>query len=281
MTSRQKRELFAIIVAIILGVLAGYGYKLWTQGKSGKEPAFSAKSDNFVHPENSAEGSALEVKPLEGNKVCATIGGEEVRGELVNKYVQFTLAALAIPKEALSRDEFLSFRARVFDQIVDDFIVREYAKKNGVTVSESEINDFLASARKSFPSEEEFLKDINESFQMSLDEFKEFSRKFLLRKNVAKSLKLDTRVTDEELEREYQRLEEMMKSHPGGQVELPSKEEFRKNLEERKRAFALEMWLEERRKNVEVEIYEESLKAPRFPKAEGMPNPHKGLGSSR
>jgi len=277
MTSRQKRELLALIVVIILGALAGYGYNLWTQGKLAKAPAPSDKARNFVHPGKSAEGSALEVKPLDEEKVCAKVGGEEVRGELVNKYVQFTLAAMAIPKEALSKEEFLSFRARVFDQIVDDFIVSNYAKENQVTVSDAEINDFLADARNSFPSEEEFSKDIEESFQMSLDEFKEFSRKFLLRKKVAKALKLDARVSDEELEREYERLKEMMKSHPGGKVELPSKEEFRKNLEERKRTFALEMWLQQRRKNVKVEIYEESLKAPPIPKAEGVPNPHKGL----
>lgn len=271
MTKRQIRELTYLVVAVCAGALLGFGYRSWMQKTQGSTTKGGV---NLAHPPMTQESRANAPNPLSDTAVVARFDGNAIKGAQINKYVGFYLGISGKTEAEATREELLYFRRLALNEIIEEPILDAEAKRKGVSVSEAELETFLKKAKEGFGSEADFEKAVSEDLGLSIDEFMSFSKRMLLRQKLIEATPLSKQITDAEVEKALKNLKQMMKSHPGGEVPLPSPEEMRKKLELNQKQFAFEAWLAEQRKKYKVEILDESLNAPPLDTLSDSENPH-------
>ena len=259
MTRRQIRELVILLAVVVAGVLLGMAVRTWTGGRSAQSTLAGVASPG------TASGSASSgFAPLPDDRVVARLDGEDVTGATLNRYVAFNLGAVGLDAAALPAAQLNFAYRQSLDQMVEERVVARYAKEQGIEVSPEEIEETLAEARQDYESDEAFEKDLTEVLHVNRAELKEFLRNLLLKQKVVDTFEPAEPVTEDEVIRELADLQEQMKHHPGGPVDVTS-DFVRSTLETRARRRAYEAWLSGQVETVDLEILEPSLKVPPVP----------------
>lgn len=128
--------------------------------------------------------------PKDPKKVIAKVNGEPVTQGDVDQEMAALLNRMGggrIPPEML--EQYRSqFEPKAFEQIILKSQLREYAKKNNVTVNETDIDAAIKRISSNFPSEDEFKKKLAEQ-QMTLESLREEMRKDFILANAVEHYK--------------------------------------------------------------------------------------------
>ncbi len=273
MTTRQKRELLLLIIAVLAGTLLGILVRPYLQKDRQSAIPNSANAGAPASRDSMAKENT-PLKPIADDEVVAKVDGKEINGTTLKKYLRFHIGASGMGEDSLTDDQELFLRRLALNQIIEEPIIEEEAKKRGLRVSDEDIQAFLNEARSAFPSEEEFQKDIVETLGINFEELKEFSRKIILRDKLTRAMELQEEITEEDLNKRIAELEKLMETHPGGKVPLPSREELREELEMRKKSMLFGIWLTNEKKKHDIKILDPTLEAPPLSDLGAVGNPH-------
>lgn len=159
--------------------------------------------------ENASNGAAQEVEQVEisddekvpDDDVVAVINDEDVAGETYNViYAQLKSFANQSGQDVDQKE----IQELTMDSLVDRIVLLQYAKDEGIEVSEKEAEDEIDTIKS---ENEDNYKNILDQFQMSEDGFKEQLR-FELTLDKFKEKKIDEDVSDEEVQEAYDELAE-------------------------------------------------------------------------
>jgi peptidyl-prolyl cis-trans isomerase C len=128
--------------------------------------------------------------PKDPKKVIANVNGEPVTQGDVDQELAALMNRMGggrVPPEMLEQSR-AQFEPKAFNQIVLKSQLRDYAKKNNVTVSDADLDAEIKRISSQFPSEEEFKKKLAEQ-QMTLESLKDEMKKDFLLANAVKFYK--------------------------------------------------------------------------------------------
>src|SRR6266480_2142443 len=121
-------------------------------------------------------GSVLLVAPLQArvlDRTLATVNGEVI---LLSEFEKNATPILeqfkkVTPPADQTPERVTEIKKRVLDQMVDDRLLAEEAKKKGIRVSQLEVDDGVKKVRSRFTTEDEFNKELQKE-ALSFDAFR-------------------------------------------------------------------------------------------------------------
>ncbi len=150
-----------------------------------------------------------------------------------------------ITREELSERLIKQSGKEVLDQMITEKLIEQEAKKKGISVDESEINQKIEEVKKQFPDEKTFQSQL-EANNMSLDDLKKQIRLQLI---VEKALKGKVKVSDKEIKSYY---DQNKKTFFKGKDFEEVKEEIKKELEYQSLSFQAQAWVESLKKKAKI-----------------------------
>ncbi len=121
----------------------------------------------------------------------------------------------ASPPAEQTPERVNDIKKRILDQMIDDRLLSQEAKKKNIKISQIEVDDGIKKVRTRFPTEDEFNKEMKDQ-GMTLQEFREH-----IQKQLATIKLIDTEVkakvtppTDKEIEELYGKVEAIVKDKP-------------------------------------------------------------------
>ena len=111
-----------------------------------------------------------------------------------------------------------------------------------------------------FKDAAELEASLKKDLGITVDQLKQRLARQELTERVKAKLTEGTKITDADVTAEIKSLEKILKSHPGGKVEMPSRDDIRKQLLEKKADDAYADWLAKLTASTEVEVLDPSLK---------------------
>lgn len=173
-----------ILLAAVMGMMMSGGQVMaQTDATATVDQAAPAGGGITIDPQ-------LADAPKDPKKVIANVNGEPVtQGDLDDELTAMLnrMGGGRIPPEML--DQYRAqFEPKAMDQIVLKSQLREYAKKNNVTVSDAEVDAEIKQIAAKFPSEDEFKKKLAEQ-KMTPESLKEEMKKDFLLANAVKQYK--------------------------------------------------------------------------------------------
>jgi len=149
--------------------------------------------------------------PLKG--LAARVGGAEITLDQLNKAVERAKLEMSMSLQGFGSETMTQegqnnvsmqpdLEITVLDQLIDDILVEQGARDEGVKVSDKEIQDEINALKSRFQSNEEFHKSIAEQ-GMTIEDLKKSTRRQLLVKGLEKILMCRIAVSDEEIRSFY------------------------------------------------------------------------------
>ncbi len=170
-----------IALAVILMMLPGY----FVQAQTDPQPPAGVQA---APPGGSITiDPQLADAPKDPKKVIAKVNGEPVtQGDVDQEMVALLnrMGGGRVSPEMLEQYR-VKFEPKAFEQIVLKSQLRDYAKKNNVTVSDADLDGEIKRISSNFPSEEEFKKKLAEQ-KMTVESLKEEMKKDFLLANAVK-----------------------------------------------------------------------------------------------
>ncbi len=250
MNNRQKRELLILIAVICLAAFAGWLFITYISPTQLKET-------------KGAIGQATK-RPL----IAARVNGSDITNEEVDMYYRSNLGLKGIKEESIPEEMRLEYRYEALELIIEERMLAEGASKLGVAVTKDDADKlFNERVVPNFKDEAELKASLLEDLGLTVDQLKQRLARQELTDRVKAKLSEGATVTDEEVTAEIKSLEKILKSHPGGKVEVPSREEIRKQLFKKIADGAYAKWLDSLAADAKVEVLDPSLK--------GRPDPLK------
>jgi parvulin-like peptidyl-prolyl isomerase len=116
----------------------------------------------------------------------------------------------------------------LIDRLVDEYLVLEYGRQNGITISEQELESAVENAKEDYPEEKVFQEMLLHKY-LDYDEWKKGLRRYLLiRKIITKTYKEISPITPDEIKAYYVSHETEFTQPPMvkfSQIVTPSEEE--------------------------------------------------------
>jgi parvulin-like peptidyl-prolyl isomerase len=143
-----------------------------------------------------------------GTKPVAVVNGEKVSKERFERY--FTQVKTYAEQMGMSFEgeegekQLANLKQDALDNLIDEILIMQTGGKEGIKVSENEINDFLEQrVKNAFENKEEYL-DWLESFGLTEEEFKDKIKYQLTGQKLFEKVTEQITVTDEEARKTYE-----------------------------------------------------------------------------
>jgi foldase protein PrsA len=148
--------------------------------------------------------------------IAAKVGKKMIVMEKFNKAVDLALKEItkdqAVPDTDVSSlepfgggmDNVTLVKRTVLDQLIDEIIIEEGARENGITVSQAQIKDKVEELKKKFPSSLDFHRSIAER-GMTVEDLKRDIERQLIVEGMQELFASKATVPDEEIEDFYNR----------------------------------------------------------------------------
>ncbi|HLR53128.1 MAG TPA: SurA N-terminal domain-containing protein [Pseudogracilibacillus sp.] len=201
-------------------------------------------ASNEAAPEQEAEQVEIsDDEKVPDDDVVAVINDEDVEGETYNIiYAQLKSFATQSDQDVDQKE----IQELTMDSLIDRIVLLQYAKDEGIEVSEEEAEDEIDTIKS---ENEDNYKNILDQFQMSEDGFKEQLR-FELTLDKFKEKKIDEEVSDEEVQEAYDELAEENEDVP----ELDEVEDqLKTNLLDQKTNEALQKKIDKVKEDAEID----------------------------
>ncbi len=104
------------------------------------------------------------------SKTVASVNGVKIKQSEVDTYLDFLKNQTPDATLPENEEELKSIKTVIINSLIDTRLLEEYADKNGIEVSKEEVNEQFEKIVNSYPSQDDFEKDLKE---------KEISTKFL------------------------------------------------------------------------------------------------------
>lgn len=155
--------------------------------------------------------AGISFAPMAG--LAARVGGVDITMKQLDRAIdsarfEVSLSLQGFGSDLVSREETSASKDQsdleiiILDQLIEDVLVEQGAKEEGVKVSENDIQEEIAKLKKRFPSNEEFHRTIAQQ-GMTLEDLKKTIRKQLLVAGLEKILMGRIAVSDEEIRSFY------------------------------------------------------------------------------
>lgn len=133
-------------------------------------------------------------------KVAAMVNGEKI-------YLSQVEGRLERYGKPQRREEEEKLKKRILDDLIKKKLILQEARRQGITVSQKEVDNRLESVKKTFPSHEAFERALNQ-MGMTEKEFREEVEENLMVAKVTDWVSRNVKVTSEEVEDYYQKNKE-------------------------------------------------------------------------
>jgi len=138
---------------------------------------------------------ACEKQSAPGPDVWATVNGKEIKRDEVEKY----LRARSNPDgQQPSHEENLSLTLSILDELINQEILLERAKKLGIEASDGEVEDKFTERKSPF-TEEEFQRQLKENGVTVDDLKKEIRRQLSIQKLINREVVAKISITDQDI----------------------------------------------------------------------------------
>src|SRR5699024_841151 len=201
-------------------------------------------ASNEAAPEQEAEQVEIsDDEKVPDDDIVAVINDEDVEDETYNIiYAQIKSFDTESDKDYDQKEN----QELTMDSLIDRIVLLQYAKDDGIEVSEEEAEDEIDTIKS---ENEDNYKNILDQFQMSEDGFKEQLR-FELTLDKFKEKKIDEEVSDEEVQEAYDELAEENEDVP----ELDEVEDqLKTNLLDQKTNEALQKKIDKVKEDAEID----------------------------
>lgn len=237
MNKRQKRELIIIVAIIIVAAVTGALYSI------------------FLRPEEPNTTRGAFGKPMKKPKVAAKVNGKDILSEEVEAYYRSNLGLKGVKEDQITESMRHQYLYEALETIIEERMLVEGAAKMGISMSPEEIEElFNKKVVPNFKDQAELEASLMKDLGLTVGQLKSRISLQELAAKVKAKLGEGIKVTDEEAAKEQQELEGILKSHPGGKVEVPSQEEIKQQLLSKKVDSAYAVWLESLTSETEIEI---------------------------
>ena len=254
MNSRQKRELIILIIVAVVALAAGVAYR------------------TLITPLPANETRGAIGKPMKRPKVAARVNGSDITNDEVDVYYYSNLGLKSVKEENIPEEMRTEYRYEALEQIIEERMLVTGAAELGIQVTKEEAEKlFRERVVPNFKDNAELEASLKADLGITVEQLKDRLARQELADRVKAKLTKGTKVTDAEVAAEIKSLEKILKSHPGGEVELPSRDDIRKQLLEKKTEQAYANWMESLTAKTEVEIVDPSLKQNPEPVNEDAP----------
>lgn len=162
------------------------------------------------------------------DRVLATVNGQGIMLSEFDKNAAPILERFkqTVPTNEQTSERVADIKKRILDQMVDDRLLVQEAKKKTVRVSQLEVDEGVRKVRSRFPTEEEFKKELQKE-GMTYEEFRVHIQEQLSTiKLIEQDVKAKTPTpTDEEVKSLYDTIDALLKdkpipgSHTGSELE--------------------------------------------------------------
>ncbi len=145
-----------------------------------------------------AQGCKKEAPP--SPDVWAVVNGQEIKRDDVEKYYR----SRANPEgQEPSQEEALSLKLNILDELINNEILLERAKKMGLEATDGEVEDKFTEAKSPF-TEEEFQKQLKDRGVTVDDLKKELRRQLSIQKLINREVVAKIAITDQDVKDFYQ-----------------------------------------------------------------------------
>ncbi len=135
------------------------------------------------------------------NKVAAKVNGEEIALSAVESRLKREIARLGLDEKDPKVIE--EYREKALESLIDEFLIREEAKKQGIKVAEKEINAELERVRSMFKNEDDFTQALKAA-ETSIEELKKDIEFYLLQKQIWEKVTKGITIDDKEVIEYYE-----------------------------------------------------------------------------
>lgn len=254
MNSRQKRELVILIIVAVVALAAGMAYR------------------TLISPLPANETKGAIGKPLKRPQIAARVNGSDITNDEVDVYYNSNLGLKSVKEENIPEEMRTEYRYEALEQLIEERMLVTGAAELGIQITKEETEKlFQKKVVPNFKDKAELEESLKKDLGITVDQLKARLARQDLADRVKAKLTAGMKVTDAEVAAEKKSLEKILKSHPGGKVELPSDSDIRKQLLEKKTEQAYANWMESLTAKTEVEILDPSLKAKPEPVQEETP----------
>ncbi|MGO4889857.1 SurA N-terminal domain-containing protein [Anaerobacillus sp. MEB173] len=263
----NKKWLLGVLLAVLLAVVAGCGgvdesAEENNDGTDVQEEETVGDSDGAPEDGEGNEQMEMPEPDLEGiPDVVAEVNGEEIsKEEFVTTY-EGQFMQLAMQSQMFGQEvDQEQLKQQIAESLVGQKLLIQEAEKAGFEASEEDINETLdgIAAQNGLASKEEFLAALAEQ---GMDEDEVMSQVELQVKvdKLIASESGDIQPTNEEIEEYYNMVVAQQEQMGGEDVEIPSFEEIKPQLEEevknQKRAEGIQALVEKLTEEGDVTIY--------------------------
>jgi hypothetical protein len=265
MNKRQMRELAILVIVLVLGVLTGWVYRTY----------FRPAAKEGTPSSTAGKPSPASANPINPGEVVARLNGQDVtRGE-VEKYYRANIGIEGMDQDKLSEAMRGQLRRSALQQIIEERLLMEAAPKRGITLTPEEIDAYIAkNVLPKFSGQAELEKSVMNDLGLTYAELKEMLAKQELSVKMRAKLGEGIKVTDAEVDTELKAMKEIMKTHPGGAVDLPTRESVRQDLIDKKAMDKYDLWMGTLEAEAKIEILAPDFKEEAAPTA--MQEAHAG-----
>lgn len=171
------------------------------------------------------------------NSIVAEVGGEQIKKaefdqmfEMFKVQYEAQFGSEIWDKDVDGRKYVDVMKEKVLDMLIDMKVQEKEALKEGITVTDEEINAEVDKVRKNFDTEQKF-NDFLATQKMTNESLKDTIRKDILVTKLKEKMTEDVKVTDEEIAAFYTQNQGQFMSIKASHILLENEEEARKMLE--------------------------------------------------
>lgn len=184
---------------------------------------------------------------VKDDQIVATINGTEITGEEYNSIYVQTKVRLHQYRQDVSDLDFL--KERTLNTLIDQELLRQDARRIGISVSEEEVQNRFTEAKEEV-SEEQFSSFLEQN-QLTETEFKDQLYLAILHEKYLQSEMPKIEITEEEIKELYEEKKDENKNFPDYE---DIAEMLKQEIMMQKEQAAFQGKIEQLRKNAEIEI---------------------------
>lgn len=202
--------------------------------------------------------------------VLATVNGAEITQQELSQSAQVYPIIMTLSRQYRTFGQFLmsseagqnflnEYRKHVLDNLIDQKIQQQKIEELGIEVTDeevqSEINNIIEN-NKQFKDEKALEDYLKNNQNMSLDDFKSRMKQSLRSQKLREEVTGDVSVTDEEISSYYEQNKQSFTDDEGNVKPLEDvRSQIENTLMNQKTSQAFSSWLEQARKEAEVEKF--------------------------
>lgn len=202
--------------------------------------------------------------------VLATVNGAEITQQELSQSAQVYPIIMTLSRQYRTFGQFLmssesgqnfldEYRKQVLDNLIDQKIQQQKIEELGIEVTDEEVQgeiDTIIENNKQFKDEKALDDYLKNNQNMSLDDFKSRMKQSLRSQKLRDEVTGDVSVTDEEISSYYEQNKQSFTDDKGNVKPLEDvRSQIKNTLMNQKTSQAFSSWLEQARKEAEVEKF--------------------------